>query len=99
MRHLPAPFPPRTWHAPAAGGGIGLRGLGGDCPVIRLERDYIRAKIGGGIARPDRLMIGTLGHVDARAHHVELILQSEVHYSLPFLFVVFDVSSLWPVPG
>lgn len=60
----------------AAGGGIGLGGLGGDCAVIGLKLRQVSAEVSGRIAIPHGVIVGTLGDGDTCAHHVELILQT-----------------------
>ena len=63
----------------AAGRGIGLRGFGGDCAVVGRKLHDVRAEVGGRFAVPRGFVIGALGDIDARAHHVELDLKAVVH--------------------
>jgi hypothetical protein len=47
------------------------------------EEAEVDAEVGRVLAVPGGFVIGALGEGDAGAHHVELILESEIHIGRP----------------
>jgi hypothetical protein len=75
--------------ARAAGGGGGERGLLRDGGETGLELGHVGGEVGGVVAGPDGFVGGVVGDVDARANHVDLVREADLHNEYGCLEAVF----------